>query len=344
MTAELILHSAGPALSIQDQGRPGHLASGLTRGGAADCLALAEGAALLGQDPSLAAIEMMGMGGSFESTQDTVIALTGATMSAQLDGAALRWNASHLLPAGARLTIGGAVTGTYGYLHIAGGIDTPLQMGARAGHGSAGIGTPLVAGTRLPIGAGPTPAAGYFLTPDDRMSGGELRVVRSAQTAQFDAQTQGRFERTSFHKDMRANRMAVRMDHGAAPFQAQNGLGIVSEVIVTGDIQIAGDGAPFILMAECQTTGGYPRIGTVLPSDLPRVAQAQAGTQFTFRFVSLQDAKDIELCARAKTRALGGAIRPLVRNPGDIADLLSYQLISGAVDARADPFTQKGDP
>ena len=105
MTDTLTIHRAGPGLTLQDMGRPGYLALGLSRGGAADRLALAEGAALLGQPANLTAIEMTGMGGEFETSRDTRIALTGAPMAASIDGTRIAWNASHTLPAQARIKV-----------------------------------------------------------------------------------------------------------------------------------------------------------------------------------------------------------------------------------------------
>ena len=104
---------------------------------------------------------------------------------------------------------------------------------------------------------------------------------------------------------------------------------MLSEVIVPGDIQITGDGAPFVLMAECQTTGGYPRIGSVLPCDLPRVAQAQPGARLRFRFVTGDDGIAAERAAEAARKGLRAKLDHLVRDPHDIRDLLSYQFISG---------------
>ncbi|MEQ6202181.1 biotin-dependent carboxyltransferase family protein [Sulfitobacter sp. HNIBRBA2951] len=332
--------SCGPAVTVQDRGRTGFLAQGMTRGGAADDLALYEGAALLGQSPDLAALEMVGMGGSFRVTTDTRIALTGAPMTALLDNAPLAWNASHLLPAGATLNIGGARKGTYGYLHLGGGIDTPVMMGARGAHLSAGLGAALSAGVTLPIGPDKGDTVGMTLPVADRFEGGRIRITASMQTEQFDGATQERFTATAFRRDARGNRMGVRMDHDGAPFVAADQLTIVSDVIVPGDIQIAGDGAPFVLMCECQTTGGYPRIGSVLPCDMPRVAQAAAGASVTFEFVPFEEARAIQTRATSERATLASALVPLLRNPRDIRDLLSYQLISGAISATSDPFTK----
>ena len=86
MRAMLTIKKAGPGLTLQDRGRPGNLIHGLSRGGAADALALAEGALLLGQAPDRAALEMAGMGGEFEVSAPVRIALTGAPMRADIDG------------------------------------------------------------------------------------------------------------------------------------------------------------------------------------------------------------------------------------------------------------------
>ena len=338
MTGRLKIRNAGPALTVQDMGRSGYLAYGLTRGGAADTLALFEGAALLGQDPGLAAIEMVGAGGVFEPTADTVIALTGATMTADIDGSSLTWNASHSLPAGSTLKIGGAAQGTYGYLSVAGGFEVPRIMGARSAHLKSGVGHLLKAGVELPLGTAPgSVQPGNFLTPEPRFSGGEIRLVASMQTEHFSDETLKRFTETAFSRDARGNRQGVRLASEGDGFHAEGGLSIVSEVITEGDIQITGDGAPYVLLCECQTTGGYPRIGTVIPSDLPRVAQAPPGASLRFRFVALEEARAIELKARAAIKVLPQRVAPLVRDPKDIADLLSYQLVSGVVSARCDP-------
>ena len=100
-------------------------------------------------------------------------------------------------------------------------------------------------------------------------------------------------------------------------------------MISPGDIQITGNGTPFILGPECQTTGGYPRIATVIPSDLDRAMQGPPGTQFRLRFVDRDTALDA-LCADLEALA-AQTPEPVIRDPHDIGDLLSYQLIDGAI-------------
>ncbi|MDF3414746.1 urea amidolyase [Sulfitobacter sp. M57] len=341
MTPHLTITQAGPALSVQDQGRAGFRAQGLTVGGAADRTALFEGAALLGQSPTHAAIEMAGSGGSFTSDADIRIALCGAEMAAKIDGEPLVWGASHLLTAGATLTIGGARNGSYGYLHVGGGFATPKVMGAQGSHLAGGIGALLTTGDTLPIGPDVAQEVAMTLPKPDRFGGGKIRIVQSMQTATFDAQTIDRFTATKFRRDARANRMGVRMEHDGAGFATAAQLSILSEVVVPGDIQIAGDGAPYVLMYECQTTGGYPRIGSVLPCDLPRVAQAQTGAFLTFEFVGMDEAVALQARYLAGLKALASHVTPLVRDPATMRDLLRYQMISGAVSAVANPFEQE---
>ena len=329
MTRALIVHRAGPAMTLQDGGRPGWLAQGLSRGGAADRLALAEGAVLLGQDAGLAALEMAGLGGLFEATEDLRIALTGAPMRATLDGAALVWGASHWLRAGQRLEIGPALAGVYGYLHVGGGFGGPPVLGARSAHLAAGIGGVVAAGDRVAVGGDGGGEAGLALPVDDRFRGGAVRAVHGPQTALFSAAEIARFETTTFSRDARGNRMGLRLTQGDAGFHSRAGLSVLSEIVVPGDIQITGDGTPMVLLAECQTTGGYPRIGTVLPCDLPRVAQAPPGAPLSIRFVARAEALAAERAAADALRGLPGRLTRLVRDPWDMRDLLSHQLISG---------------
>lgn len=334
MSRRLNILSAGPAVTVQDGGRPGYLAFGLSRGGAADRLALAEGAALLGRGEGFAALEMAGFGGTFAVTEPVRIALTGAPMRAAVDGAALVWNASHLLLPGQRLTIGAVEAGVYGYLSLGGGIATAPVLGGRAAHLTAGLGRAVVAGDELPLGADKGDAVGLRLDSAGHAGGGRVRVLPTAQTEMFSPEDRARFEATEFRRDPAGNRQGVRLTGGAA-FATWGQRSLLSEIVEPGDIQMTGEGVPYVLLSECQTMGGYPRIASVVPDDLPIVAQAAPGDRLRFRFVTLEEA-----LADYRARRPGGkmkvAVRPLLRDPREIPDLLSYQLISGVTDGRGE--------
>jgi len=146
-----------------------------------------------------------------------------------------------------------------------------------------------------------------------------------------------RVEETVFRRDPKGNRQGVRLAFEGAPFTEASGLGLVSEVVQPGDVQLTGDGAPYVLLAECQTTGGYPRIGTVLPCDLPRVVQAAPGVMLRFRFVTVGEALAACLPEAQVLRDLRRRLRPLVRAVEDIPDLLGYQLVSGITAGEEEP-------
>ncbi len=326
MTRVIVIHAASPGVTVQDKGRPGYLAQGLSRGGAADLLALAEGAALLGQSYDLAVLELAGGAVTLSASQDMRIALTGAEMRATLDGAPLVWGASHALPMGAMLKIA-PLRGGFGYLHLGGGLEAPEQMGACSAHLAAGLGQPLESGDTLVVGPDKGSRTGLCL-PHVALDT-TLRLVPSLQTALFGPKALARLEATPLTKDARGNRMGQRLVPDGLGFATESGLSILSETIVPGDVQITGDGMPYVLLSECQTTGGYPRIGTVLPCDLPKLLRAGPGTVFLARFVTLEDGAALERAEAARRAGLSRYLQPLLRDPHDIPDLLRYQLVSG---------------
>lgn len=325
----LIVTRAGGLLSVQDLGRPGHIAQGLSRGGAMDRLALIEAAALLDLPQIVAGIEMASAGGQFRVTAPTRIALTGAPMTATLDDAPLRWHASHLLRPGQMLRISGAQSGAYSYLTPAGGITTPEWLGSRAAHLNIGINAALENGAELPIGPDPAPEdPPRILDAAPRFKGGDVRIIDGPQTALFADEVLDRFTQTNFTRAAHGNRQGVRLDSDAR-FASDHTGGLASDVLLPGDLQMTGDGVPYVLLAESQTMGGYPRIGTVIPTDLPLIAQTPPGGQIRFQRISLDQALALYRDDAALLRETKARCRNLVRDPAQMADLLSYQLVGG---------------
>ncbi len=322
----IIVEQAGPAVSVQDAGRKGGLGLGLSRGGAADRLGYLAACALSNADPGAAVIEMAGFGGRFRFESACRFALAGAPMRATLDGKPLNWNAAHLAEAGSTLEIGPVESGVYGYLLPGGGLLTPQELGGRGYHRIAGLGKPVEAGDRLPIAKAAT-ADPPMRLPDMPQDTSSLRIMPGPQTALFDLDTKDRFEATTFTRSARANRQGVRLEQDGPPFSAGSQLQQVSDFICEGDIQLTGDGTPYVLLADCQTMGGYPRIGTVLPVDLPRIAQAMPGVALRFRFVTVEEAEAVWQSEDDILRSLRKRLQPLIRDPRDIPDLLSYDLI-----------------
>lgn len=323
----LTVLETGPRVSIQDLGRPGFLSQGVSRGGAMDRLAIVEGAALLGQSSDLAALEMASLGGRFRADRALRIALTGAPMRASVAGQSLAWHTSHAMAPGDVLEIGPAISGSFGYLHLGGGIDVAPVLDARAADLKSGLRGAVEAGDVLPIGADAGGDVGLMLDVADRFTGGTVRILPTAQTDQFPQALRDLLSETRFARDPRSNRQAVQLSAEGTSFALEAGLSVLSEITQPGDIQITGDGTPMILMAEAQTTGGYPRIATVLPCDLPVVAQAPAGAGIRLEWISIEAGLAAERAAAA-TRLQP---RPRVRDPRDMGDLLSYRLVDGAI-------------
>ncbi|MDG1935589.1 MAG: urea amidolyase [Paracoccaceae bacterium] len=327
--------SCGPGLSIQDMGRPGYLEQGLSISGVADQLALHEAGTLLGHPKPQAVIEMAGIGGAFKAETDMTIALTGAIMKVSINGAQVAWNATYFLPRGADLKIGGVQSGVYGYLSFGAGISTKPFLGSRSIHLRGGIGQALQAGELIPLGRNNANEAGIGLDAEERFSGGVIRIIPSVQSALFPQREHKRFSETIFIRSLRGNRMGVAFDFKGDGFAAEGQLSILSEIIAVGDIQMTGDGRPFVLLPECQTTGGYPRIGTVIPADLPKLAQTAPGKEVSFQMITLPEALDLQKSFEDDIKRLSERVSPLIRDPSTMNDLLSYQLISGAISANS---------
>ncbi|MEM9427299.1 MAG: biotin-dependent carboxyltransferase family protein [Pseudomonadota bacterium] len=325
----LLVKQAGPLVSLQDAGRPGGLGLGLSRGGAVDRQGYLAACALADASLGAAAIEMAGFGGRFEFETPSRFALAGATMRATLDGAPLLWNAVHLAEPGAVLDIGAAEQGVYGYLLPGGGVMTEPELGGRGFHRIAGLGRPIHSGDRLPIG--PSHDESPMKLNDVPAPSGPIRVMPGPQSALFDEKVKQRFAATVFTRSAKANRQGARLEQDGAPFSAGSQLQQVSDFISEGDIQMTGDGTPYVLLADCQTMGGYPRIGTVIPADVPRIAQALPGENMRFAFITEGEAASLWQSDEARLMQLKGRLQPLVRDPREMSDLLSYNLISKPV-------------
>lgn len=327
MTSSVVIQQAGPTTSIQDAGRSGGLGIGLSRSGAADRQGYLAALALLDAPLGQAVVECAGLGASFRFKGATRFALAGASMRATIDGAPIEPYASHFAPAGSTLNIQAITQGVYGYLAFGGGIETLLEFGGRGLHRIGGFGQALASGDVLPLGKDTQiDRAPLRLVP--RPETGPIRVMPGPQTGKFDPDALETFQSTTFTRSARANRQGVRLDYDGPGFSTGAQLNQVSDFICEGDIQMTGDGTPYVLLADCQTIGGYPRIGTVLPADLHRIAQAEQGAEIRFTFVTLEQAEASWSSDATRLKALKDQAVPRLRDPREMTDLLTYELIS----------------
>lgn len=291
--SKLVVSSIGPACSVQDGGRHGAERYGLTPSGAMDRLALASANALLGNDVFAAAIEIGPFGAAFTARDSAVrVALAGALRSADVAGRATPFDTSMTIPEGETLTLGFARGGSFSYLAIEGGIAGEPMFGSLSVNARTGLGSPyprpLAAGDELPAKAASNlPERRIELSP---RGNGPIRVVLGPQDDEFADDAKALFLDSEWKISATSDRMGFRLE-GGPPIKHLHGHNIVSDGTVDGSIQVPGNGAPIVLMLDRGTTGGYPKIATVISADFGRLAQTPPGTGFRFKAISMAEAQ-----------------------------------------------------
>ena len=290
----------GALTTVQGAGRVGWGRYGIPPSGPMDAAAFVAANRLVGNPAGTAALEITLTGPALRAWRDCLIAVCGAEFELWAGNLAVpTWHAVYVR-SGYTLRFGRRLNGARAYLAVDGGIDVPLYLGSRATYlkGSFGglEGRALQAGDRLPLGVGapsqhisgagtrrPVPA--WMAT----LGTATVRVVLGPQEDHFSAETIDRFLGNRYEVTAAADRMGIRLqgtrlDHVGATE-------IVSDGIVTGSIQIPPDGRPIVMMVDHQTTGGYPKIATVIQADLPLLAQRLPGDEVRFARVTLGEAR-----------------------------------------------------
>ena len=289
--SKLIVTAIGPASSVQDGGRYGAQRYGLPPCGAMDRIALAAANALVGNATFAAGIEIGPFGAGFTARDGAVrVALAGASRSADIAGRAVASDTSMTLADGETLTLGFARGGSFSYLAIEGGIKGEPVFGSLSVNARAGLGSPyprpLQGGDELQTTAASGAAERRIDLP--AAIGGPIRVVMGPQDDEFGAATK-LFLDSEWKVSATSDRMGYRLE--GPMIKHLHGHNIVSDSTVNGSIQVPGNGAPIVLMPDRGTTGGYPKIATVISADLGRFAQLPAGTGFRFKAVSMAEAQ-----------------------------------------------------
>jgi len=334
---------AGPGLTLQDYGRPGYQRYGVTEGGVMDRRALAECNQLLGNENNTAALEMIAVGGKFTVSEKPVaMATAGAAMDITLDGSALPWRSSFTVEPGQVLHCGYARQSIYSYLQVEGGFAIPDVLNSVSTYARSELGgyqgRPLRVGDELPLATGagshvdssvpkqlPTPA---YLERE------VIRIVWGTQAHVFSAEVREALLQGEFSISAERDRMGARLTTDAGSLAAAGGLSGVSDAVVIGDIQVAGDGVATVLLADRQPTGGYPRIATVITADLDAISQMPTRKPFKFQLVTTVEAVAALAMQQQEILALQNHITSVTRLPEEMTDLLKYSLIDGVVDAK----------
>lgn len=317
MTARLVVRFAGPHVSVQDGGRPGLARFGVPTSGAMDRLAIAAANMAVGNAPGAACIEVSLGGLQLDCVKGPVsfavagggfiVEHTAQTGGAQKEGGqkAGSWQVTTLQP-GERLVIRRGPWGAWCYLAFAGEMDATQWLGSAATHSQSGFGGGrVVTGTEITISAPRLVEGRVIPCPAFARPMTELRATLGPQDRFFAADQIALLEAAVWRLSGAYDRMGVRLTGPLLVPRAK--LDMPSEPVARGSVQVAGDGVATVLLADHQTTGGYPKIVTVLDSDLDRFAQLRPGDAFRFRLVTpLAGLNQSRMMRAMRTRWLEG--------------------------------------
>ncbi|MDR3313828.1 MAG: biotin-dependent carboxyltransferase family protein [Oscillospiraceae bacterium] len=304
----LTIQSPGMLTTVQDAGRFGWMASGFSPSGAMDLAAMRRANLLVGNSMDMAVLEMTMTGVTATFGCDCVIALTGADMAASCYGQLPRYRAV-AVRAGDTLICGSAKAGVRSYLAVAGGFALEPAMGSCSTSLKFGLGgyegRKLRAGDTLPLRCPelPVPRLEERVLPAPLWPGDAtqvcLRAVLGPQDAHFTQEGIATFLGGWYTVTPASDRMGIKLEGNR--IEAVHGYDIISDGIAPGSVQVPASGQPIVMMADCQTTGGYAKIATVISVDLPLLAQARPGDRVCFAAVTIQAAQK---AARAEAAAL----------------------------------------
>jgi biotin-dependent carboxylase-like uncharacterized protein len=288
---------AGMLTTIQDRGRWGLQGRGVPVAGPMDPCSHRLANALVGNDPAAATLEVTLVGPELEFGAERVSAIAGAEFEITVDDRAVPLNAAFLVPAGAHLRFGRRLRGARAYLAVEGGIAVAPTLGSRATHVISAMGgldgRPIKAGDALPLAdtvrtggpPGSEPRAAIVPLPD---RAARLRVLAGPQEDLFSPGALDVLQSAPYTISSTSDRMGFRLD--GPKLTHVRGADIISDATPLGVLQVPASGQPILLMADRQTSGGYPKIATVITADMSVAGQLGPGDAITFAVCSPREA------------------------------------------------------
>jgi len=297
---------AGFLTSVQDLGRPGFRGFGVSPGGALDPHAFRVTNLLVGNEESAAGLEITFGGLRLRFSDNRIIAWAGADFSARTGSGSLPAGHAALVRAGEEFSIEAPAIGCRGWIAISGGFDVPLVLGSRSADLKAGFGgmdgRALRDGEALPLRENSQRSLrlinqlektkiAAWKPPHDWSTTARrepiLRYLRGPDAGRCVPAALEIFAREKFFVSPDSDRMGVRLD---GPRLKGEEVDLLSEAVAPGTVQLPPNGKPILLLNDCQTIGGYPKIAQVITVDLGIAAQLRAADSVRFREVSLDDA------------------------------------------------------
>jgi biotin-dependent carboxylase-like uncharacterized protein len=346
MMATLRVAAPGLMTTLQDLGRPGYQRLGVPISGALDHVSLRAANLLAGNTPGIGALEIFYQGPTLAVEADSVrVAVAGGQTPIDIlssDGSALRrlgaWESARLVR-GQALKIGALAGSAIAYLAVEGGFVIAPVMGSQSTLTRGGIGG--VEGRALREGdilRLRQPAAAEreeaMLRPIDLAPPPCIRIVLGPQEDHFTPAGLRTLLQSPYAISRASDRMGMRLE-GPILEHSSKGANIISDGTAPGSVQVPGNGLPIVLLADRQTTGGYPKIATVISADLPALGRMAPGSKISFATVDMAAAESAARRLAADIAAMAMQIAPARRAPAiDHAKLMAENLISGTVDAR----------
>lgn len=289
----------GMLTTIQDLGRPGYRKDGIIVCGAMDTLALQIGNLLLGNRDDEAGLECTLIGPKLLFETGQLVAITGGDLSPAVDGQPVKMWRPIYIPPGATLSFGAAVKGCRSYISVYGGFELKKVLGSYATYLKAGFGgyqgRALKNGDDLPFkniyedkGNTFKWSADLKVYPD--LEDAEIRVMKGPEFDLFTGQSIAALFEENYVVSKHADRMGYRLE--GRTLQMSTPKEMLSAAVAFGTVQVTPDGGAILLMADHQTTGGYPRIVQVITTDLTKLAQMQSGKAVRFKLVTLAEARE----------------------------------------------------
>jgi antagonist of KipI len=271
--AMITIKKPGLATSIQDSGRYGYQRFGVVSSGAMDHYALNWANALVGNPLNSACLEFCLVGPTLVFNEDVTFSICGANLSPNLNGQLIQGWRTYKAKAGEQLTFGKQIDGNYAYLAVKGGLESEVVMGSQSTYTKAELGTAVTAGLTIWGNPMTLPRNRGLITKEIPKYEDHILVhyIPGPHQPYIKEESIQTFEEQAFSLQQ-GDRMGYRLK-GTKAIEIKNYATLSSNPIPLGGIQIPPDGNPIILLADRQTTGGYPRIGTVISTDLPKVVQ-----------------------------------------------------------------------
>ncbi|GAB3068738.1 5-oxoprolinase subunit C family protein [Virgibacillus ainsalahensis] len=282
----------GVLTTFQDLGRTGYQRYGVPVSGAMDRFAL-QIANILAKNPhDTAALEVTLVGPELKACTPVTIVITGADLEPKINNSVIPMWATVRMNKGDKLTFGKHHSGVRAYIAVAGGFDVPAVFSSQSTDMKSGFGqqlddTSAIKGfpTKIRQGIGLTKQ----LIPTYEKAI-DVAVIEGPHTDAFTEEGRRNFFNTTHTVDANSNRMGYRLM--SEKITRKENPAIWSDAVPFGGIQVPQNGQPIILMADRQTTGGYPRIGTVISTDLPKISQLVPKGEMKFYPITVEEAQD----------------------------------------------------